>query len=218
MSQSAISSHTLSQLADIEPGYPFRGKLPVSDDGDAFAVQFRHIVTGEPLDATEGEGLDRVSLPGRREPTYLQQGDVLFMAKGPRHDAALIGRVPPNTVCTPNFYHVRLKSGVEAITPAFLAWQLNHRDAQRYFAMCAEGSVAPSIRKSQLASVPIHLPPLEQQRRMVDLAAAAADERRLLTRLIDNRQRMIDAAGQQLLHSDIATESSDKKVNTRELI
>lgn len=207
MLPNAVATHTLSQLADIEPGYPFRGKLPLSDDGDAFAVQLRHIVTGEPLDDPKGEALDRVTLPGRRRPTYLQLGDVLFMAKGPRQNSALVGRVPPNTVCTPNFYHLRLKPGVEGITPAFLAWQLNHREAQRYFAMCSEGTVALSIRKSQLAKVPIHLPPIEKQRVMVALTQAAAEERRLLTRLIDNRQRMLDAAGQQLLHSDIATES-----------
>lgn len=207
MLSNAVVTHTLSQLADIEPGYPFRGKLPLSDDGDAFAVQFRHIVTGEPLDEPEGEGLDRVNLPGRRQPTYLQPGDVLFTAKGPRHDAALIGRVPPNTVCTPNFYHVRLKPGIDAITPAFLAWQLNHRAAQRYFAMCSEGSVAPSIRKSQLAQVPIYLPPLEKQHVMVALAQAATEERRLLTRLIDNRQRMLEAAGQQLLGGGVTTGS-----------
>lgn len=203
----AVATHTLSQLADIEPGYPFRGKLPLGDDGDAFVVQFRHITAGEPLDVPAGEALDRVILPGRRQPTFLQQDDVLFMAKGPRHDAALIGQVPPNTVCTPNFYHVRLKPGVTNITPAFLAWQLNHREAQRYFAVCSEGSAAPSIRKSQLAGVPIYLPPLEQQHAMVALAQAAAEERRLLTRLIDNRQRLIEATGQQLLDGVIATES-----------
>ncbi|GAA3899068.1 hypothetical protein GCM10022228_06960 [Halomonas cibimaris] len=73
--------------------------------------------------------------------------------------------------------------------------------------MCSEGSVAPSIRKSQLAQVPIYLPPLEKQHVMVALAQAAAEERRLLTRLIDNRQRMIEATGQQLLDGGVITES-----------
>jgi hypothetical protein len=207
MSCSSLTTHVLSQLADIQPGYPFRGKLPLSDEGDAFVVQFRHVVPGERLDDPHGDVLDRATLPGRRRPAYLQPGDIIFMAKGVRHDAALIGNVPPNTVCTPNFYHIRLKPGVDAITPAFLAWQLNHRDAQRYFAMCSQGSVAPSIRKAQLINVPISLPPVEQQNVMVELAEAAAQEQRLLTQLIDNRQRMLDAAGQQLLHSDITTET-----------
>ncbi|WP_154045158.1 hypothetical protein [Vreelandella subglaciescola] len=60
-------------------------------------VQLLHVVPGEPLAAPHGEGLDQVNLPGLRRPTYLQPGDIRFMAKWLRHDAALVGRVPPNT-------------------------------------------------------------------------------------------------------------------------
>ena len=89
--------------------------------------------------------------------------------------------------------------------PEFLAWQLNHVDAQRYFAMCSQGSAAPSITKSQLGNLPIVVPPIEQQALMVKLADAATREQQLLNQLIENRQRMIDAAGHQLLRPDTTT-------------
>src|SRR5690606_41964059 len=90
--------------------------------------------------------------------------------------------------------------------PALLAWRLSHSDAQRYLAACCQGSVAPSITKSQLGSLPIMVPAIERQKRMVKLADAAIREMKLYQKLIDNRQRMIDDVGQQLLRPDTTTE------------
>lgn len=195
----------LRKLATIQPGYPFRGKLPTDSRGDAYAVQFRHIVLGESVSDKGGNSLDRVKLPGRKRPNYLWPSDLVFMAKGTRNHAAVIADVPSNTVCTPNFYHIRLKPEAFRLMPEFLAWQLNHVDAQRYFASCSQGSVAPSITKSQLGELPIVIPSIEQQKLMVKLSDAATREQQLLNELIENRQRMLSAAGHHILHSESAT-------------
>nr|WP_289073124.1 restriction endonuclease subunit S [uncultured Halomonas sp.] len=189
----------LQSIATIQPGYPFRGKLELDGNGDAFVVQYRHLVVGEALYDPQGKTLDQVTLPGRKRPEYLCSGDILFMAKGTRNGAAVVQELPHNTVCTPNFYHIRLTSSACNVLPEFLAWQLNHVDAQRYFAMCSQGSAAPSITKSQLGNLPIVIPPIEQQALMVKLADAATREQQLFNQLIENRQRMVDAAGHQLL-------------------
>ncbi|WP_271912033.1 restriction endonuclease subunit S [Vreelandella alkaliphila] len=195
----------LQSIAAIQPGYPFRGKLELDSQGDAFVVQYRHLVVGEALYDPQGKTLDRVMFTGRKHPEYLCSGDILFMAKGTRNDAAVVRELPRNTVCTPNFYHIRLTSSACNVMPEFLAWQLNHIDAQRYFAMCSQGSAAPSITKSQLGNLPIVVPPIEQQALMVKLADAATREQQLFNQLIENRQRMVDAAGHQLLRPDTTT-------------
>lgn len=195
----------LQSIAAIQPGYPFRGKLELDSQGDAFVVQYRHLVVGEPLNDPQGKTLDRMTLPGRKRPEYLCSGDILFMAKGTRNGAAVVRVLPHNTVCTPNFYHIRLTSSSGNMMPEFLAWQLNHVAAQRYFSMCSQGSAAPSITKSQLGNLPIVVPPIEQQALMVKLADASSREQQLLNQLIENRQRMIDAAGHQLLRPDTTT-------------
>lgn len=196
---------SLADLTDIHPGYPFRGKLPLNASGDAHVVQFRHVFVGEVLHDKDGRTLDRVNLPGRKRPSYLQPGDVIFMAKGPRNDSTMIGDVPHNTVCTPNFYHIRIKQEIHDLIPEFLTWQLNHVDAQRYFSMCSQGTAAPSITKLQLSYLPIVIPPIKRQKLMVNLAYAATLEQQLLSQLIENRQRMIDAVGRQLLNPDLTT-------------
>ncbi|WP_370258771.1 hypothetical protein [Marinobacter nauticus] len=205
MSQEAKQRLLLRSLATIHPGYPFRGKLPGDKDGNAFVVQFRHLVVGEPLDDKDGQTLDRVTLPGRRRPDFLWPGDILFMARGTRNDAAVIKALPHNTVCTPNFFHLRLKPDAFRLMPEFLAWQLNQTDAQRYFAMCSQGSAAPSVTKTQLGDLPVVVPPIEQQKLMIKLADAARREQALLEQLIENRQRMTDAVARHILRPDTTT-------------
>lgn len=192
-------SHPLRALATIHPGYPFRGKLPLDANGNAFVVQYRHMIEGESIDDITGDSLDRVTLQGRKSPNYLLPSDILFMAKGTRNYAAVVSKVPANTVCTPNFYHIRINADADFLIPEFLAWQINHDIAQRYFSTCSQGSVAPSITKSQLGKLPIVVPHIEQQKLMVNLANTANLEQKLLNQLIENRQRMIDAVGHELL-------------------
>lgn len=196
---------TLRSVATIHPGYPFRGKLPVDKDGNAFVVQFRHLVAGEALDDKDGKTLDRVILPGRRRPEYLRPGDILFMARGTRNDAAVVRALPHHTVCTPNFFHLRLKPEAFNLMPEFLSWQLNHVDAQRYFAMCSQGSVAPSVTKTQLGDLPVVVPSLEQQKLMMKVVGAAQREQALLEQLIENRQHMTDAVARHILRPDTTT-------------
>ncbi|WP_216648594.1 restriction endonuclease subunit S, partial [Salinivibrio sp. VYel6] len=77
-----------------------------------------------------------------------------------------------------------------------------HVDAQRYFASCSQGSAAPSITKSQLGDLPIVIPSIEQQKLMVKLSDAATSEQKLLSQLMENRRRMLDAVGHHILHPD----------------
>ena len=205
MSEPAKHQLPLRSLATIQPGYPFRGKLPVDKDGNAYVVQFRHLVVGEALDDKDGQTLDRVTLPGRRRPDYLWPGDILFMARGTRNDAAVVRALPHNTVCTPNFFHLRLKPEAFSLMPEFLAWQLNHVDAQRYFAMCSQGSAAPSVTKTQLGDLPVVVPSLKQQKLMMKLVGAARQEQALLEQLIENRHRMTNAVARQILRPDTTT-------------
>ncbi len=205
MNEDAKQRLPLHSLATIHPGYPFRGKLPVDKDGNAFVVQFRHLVVGDSLDDRDGATLDKVTLPGRRRPDFLWPGDILFMARGTRNDAAVVSALPGNTVCTPNFFHLRLKPEAFRLMPEFLAWQLNQTDAQRYFAMCSQGSAAPSVTKTQLGDLPVVVPPIEQQKLMMKLVGVAQQEQALLEQLIENRQRMTDAVARHILRPDTTT-------------
>ena len=78
----------------------------------------------------------------KKEPDWLQTGDILVAARGSTNYAVLVdtGLASLPAVAAPHFYVVRLHS--EALSPEFLAWQLNQSPCQRYFELHAEGSAA----------------------------------------------------------------------------
>ena len=62
----------------------------------------------------------------------------------------------------------------------------------------AEGSAQLSVRRAEIESLRIALPPLDQQAGVVALAQAARRERVLLMQLIENRERELAGLASQL--------------------
>ena len=185
----------LNAVAEIRQGYPFRGSIPETPGGSVRVIQMKDVTrTGlrdcDPLVATE--------LHGRKEPDWLRNQDLLFVARGTSNYAVLVTDPSPRTVCSPHLYVIRVKQ-TERLLPGFLVWQLNQQPAQRYLHQSAEGSHQLSIRRSVLELVEIQIPPLEQQRSVIELERTAAAERRALQALIQNREAELAAVAEHLL-------------------
>ncbi|MCC8442084.1 restriction endonuclease subunit S [Xanthomonas cannabis] len=194
MSNHAIN-FTLSELANTRMGYPFRGAIPEVADGSVRVIQTRDVTrTGlcayNALVATEVEG--------RKEPDWLQDQDIVFIARGAHTFAALAQAPPPRTLCSPHIYVIRVKAS-HRLLPAFLAWQLNQAPAQRYLRQSAEGSNQLSIRRAVLDSTLIRLPPLQVQHAAIAIDQAAQAERATLHALIDNRTTELAIFAERLL-------------------
>ncbi|MGA7305221.1 MAG: hypothetical protein WBW88_10120, partial [Rhodothermales bacterium] len=139
------------------------------------------------------DGVATVTLPlGRRLPTWLSEGDVLFAAKGNRNYAALVDEVPGKSVCTPTFFHIRVDTRLAL--PGFVAAYINAGPGRDYIESVAEGSRIRNVRKSVLAAMPIDPPPLDQQQRLVELQALIEEEANVLRRMIANRREILSAA------------------------
>lgn len=189
--------HALSQLVEVRAGHPFRGSVPVIDDGDARVIQMRDISSAS---VVAWPTLVRSSLSGSRSPDWLQDGDLLFAARGMRNYAICLRDVPARTVCAQYFFVLRIKEAkAPAVLPAYLAWHINSGPCQRYLASNAEGTDQLSIRRTVLEDMPIAIPPLERQQLLVSLAEAASHERRCLEALIRTREQQLDALAHQLL-------------------
>lgn len=178
----------LADLADVQAGHPFRGSVPEDVEGKAFAIQMRDV---SPDGRVAWEGLVKTSLDGRKSPVWLRPGDILFVARGARNYALSLEDVPVTAVCSQYFFLLRVKS--TGLLPEFLAWQINRVPAQRYLTKNAEGTDQLSIRRGVLEALPIAVPPLEQQHRIVALAKDAGRERQILETLIQNREQQLDA-------------------------
>ena len=178
----------LRSLADVQAGHPFRGSVPFAENGNAYALQMRDL---SPSGEVAWNGLLRTEVDASKPVQWLEAGDVVFVARGARNYAVCLREIPKPTVCSPNFFLVRVKT--PALLPEFLAWQINRTPAQRYLASNAEGSDQLSIRRPVLEAMPLAVPPLSQQHLIIALAEEAVHEERQLQALIRNRQQQLDA-------------------------
>ncbi|MNK35557.1 EcoKI restriction-modification system protein HsdS [compost metagenome] len=185
----------LGDVASIRQGHPFRGAIAAVAEGPVQVIQLKNLA----LDGLqERDHLLRTALRARKPPDWVQDQDVLIAARGNHPLAMLLHNPPESTVCSPHLYVLRVCT--PDLLPAFLAWQLNQRAAQAYLRQQAAGSRQQSLRKTAVARLPVHLPPVAQQRRIVGIATAAQAEQRCLEALIHIRQQEIAVVAERMLH------------------
>ncbi|GAA5187136.1 hypothetical protein GCM10025772_04180 [Ferrimonas gelatinilytica] len=186
---------TLEQIAEVRASHPFRGAIKEVSLGNGYVIQTRDQdsdgqVAWNSLVCTE--------VSGRKEPDWLRDGNVIFSARGSRNLASVITDIAKPTVCSPHFFVMEVLDSSQVL-PSFLAWQLNQPKLQKYFHQCAEGSAQVSIRKTELEKAPLTIPPLAQQRMVMELVERALKEKQIHQRLIELRQQEIEAVARELL-------------------
>jgi restriction endonuclease S subunit len=197
----------LFDIAKIRLGHPFRGTIEPEPDGPVHVVQVRDTrVTGEIVQ----DEMIRTILPTKKEPDWLQEGDILFVAKGSKHYAVTVKDMPEHSVCSPHFYLIRLSDKAkQCFLPEFVAWQLNQQLAQKYFKSTAEGSLHLSVRKQILESAPIREVAFEKQVQIVALNNAAIKEEKVLLQLIENRKAQLESIAYQELEASKSAKVQD---------
>ena len=187
----------LAEIASIRLGHPFRGTIQPDKFGDVNVVQVRDTeASGELFQ----HNFVKTTLTTKKEPDWLQEGDILFVAKGAKHYSVLVNNIPANTVCSPHFFLVRVNPEYrDNILPQFISWQLNQKPAQRYFKASAEGSNYRSIRRQILEEAPMKVPGLQKQKSITEMQRACLEEKHALMALIKNRQQQLDALAVNIL-------------------
>lgn len=185
----------LHQVAQIQAGHPFRGKIPERPGSDIVAVQMKD--TGINAGIDWGSCL-HTHLPGRRS-AGLKDGQLLFAARGTHYYAVMVKGIPVKlqAVAAPHFFVVSTIDN--RLLPEFLTWQLNQVPCQQYFEQNAEGSVAKSVRRSVLEGVPIVVPSLSKQQSIVGLASTLLKEQQTLEKLVCNNERLMAGIATELL-------------------
>ena len=185
---------TLSEIAIVKAGHPFRGKIPDNKDGNAQVVQIRDIDNDGNI---HWDQVIRSNTTGRKTPDWLQKGDVLFAARGMRNTAGYVEEVAQPTVCAPHYFLIQVMDN--HLLPEFLAWQLNQNNAQRYFANSAEGSAQMSIRRAVLEATALVIPTIEKQYAIVRFDNKVKQEKLLLKALIRNREKQVQCIAKEIL-------------------
>jgi restriction endonuclease S subunit len=183
-------TRALGTIAQVSTGFPFRTKVESEAGGDLILVQIRDLVgAGGVL----GVGSITLRSEGGKYSRYLlQAGDLLFQSRGNSHPVAM---VDPGIrgIAAAGLHTIR--PDAEAVLPGYLAWWLNHPTSQaRFRDELARGTHVPFISVRDLADFPVPVPPLEVQRRIVEVERLHARERALNTQLMTLTQQLVAAA------------------------
>jgi hypothetical protein len=104
--------------------------------------------------------------------------------------------VPKPAVCAQLFFLLSVKRQFAGkILPEFVTWLINNRQSHRSFEVDAQGVTQSyaQITRGVLEEMPVIMPPLEQQHKIVFLFETAKRERQAHLALIDNRQNELNA-------------------------
>lgn len=178
---------TLKSLVTLSAGHSFRGSIENNPKGDVTVIQMKDVDVEKGLDTSS---LFRVHLAGRKKPDYLQQGDILFVGRGYRIFAVLIEQPLENTVAGSHFFV--LKANHQNVRADYLAWYINHKQAQHYFSQHAVGSALPHVNRTTLEALPVVLPPLTIQEAIVKAHLCRLQEKALLEKLIEKKKQFLD--------------------------
>ena len=184
----------LGAQVGVRAGYPFRAAIAEVPGGPVHVVQMKDL---DPARGVDWRSTIRTRLGGRSPPDWLAAGDLLFVARGLRFYAVCVDELPGPSVCGPHLFHLRIRAQRELL-PAFLAWQINQSPFQRGLRRAAEGSSQLSVRRPVLESLPIAVPQLADQARIVELVALARRERQLREQLMRNREDQLECIAEAL--------------------
>lgn len=126
----------------------------------------------------------------------LQDGDVLFAAKGAKNFATVYKTHNGPCVASSTFLVIRIKPEMkDKIIPEFLAWFINNPRTQFWLKSKAIGTALPSISKGALMEMDVYIPNLEKQQAILKINSLRNLERSIQKQLTELREQNI----QQLL-------------------
>jgi len=187
---------TIKQITSLMAGHPFRGRIENTPGGDVAVVQMKDV---DPEKGINPDDLYRVDVTGRKKPDYLRKGDILFVGRGYRIFAVLVDQDLEHTVAGSHFFVIRINSKTHTVSPDYLTWYINHKRAQRYFYQKVEGSALPYVNRTTLENLPVILPPLAVQDRMIKAHYCRLKEKALLETLIEKKKLLLDRLLEQTL-------------------
>jgi len=149
--------HACREIIDCPHTTPDRDETGVYEAVRTASVRRGAFRPGNGIPVSEAAWSSRNSLGSP------ELGDVLFTREAPAGEACM---VPGNQICLGQRM-VLLKVDSEKAVGEFVLWQIYSKRVQDHFVNTSNGSTVTNIRLPVLRSLPIYLPPLDEQRRIV---------------------------------------------------
>ena len=121
----------------------------------------------------------------------LAAGDLLLASKGNNNICVIVPEIEQKCVASPSFLVIRLRDK-SAILPEFVAWYLNLPTVQNTLAAQARGTSIMSISKATLGELEIPIPPIERQKKYIELSKLQKREQQLYAAIAERRKQILE--------------------------
>lgn len=129
---------------------------------------------------------------GISEKHLLQDGDIIFAAKGTKNFAALYESKNKPAVASTSFFVIRLNEDFQdKVLPEYLTWYLNSASSQNYLKSQAVGTSIVSISKSVIDELELSIPDLDTQKAILLITHLRNAERKLKQQIETLREKQI---------------------------
>jgi hypothetical protein len=174
----------LKKIASVQMGFSFRSRLEATRSGAVAVIQMKDLADNNRVDCS---GLTLVETECPKEHHLVKPGDLIFRSRGLTATSAILKDDPGVAVVSAPLLRIRVDEG--SVLPEYLNWFISQPPAQCYLTSRAGGTAQKMIGKEDLESLEVYLPSLERQRTIVDLAALADEEQRILKALAYKRRQ-----------------------------
>jgi restriction endonuclease S subunit len=169
----------LGDIASIRSGSPFRERILHEANGRYLVIQGKDVGSDGALTL---EGMIRIiEVPGKGSPDTLSAGEVVLQTRGVSYRAAVVPRTDAPMVAAGSLYVLSVDA--QRVIPEYLVLFLNLPSTQTALRQLATGSTILNLRRSAIEDVELPLPPLSDQRRLIDLGQLVRREADLTARL-----------------------------------
>jgi hypothetical protein len=174
--------NTLAQLAQVCVGYTYRGSLKQATEGEIAVIQMKDV---NPEALARPELLARISLPKLLPRYLLQRGDLVFRARGLVNHAWVFDSDVP-TICIAPLLFIHIFQPTQLL-PSYLQWFINLDTTQAQINRMARGVAIKMINVQALSQLPIPLPSVEDQRKIIRLYQMFLESKALEAQLSQKR-------------------------------
>ena len=177
----------LADVCKIQSGYTARGRLEDMGEGGTPVISLKDFSRDGALAV---DVLHRVRLDGVSERFFCRSGDIVFRSRGERNTASVLSENLRQSV-VPLLPLMIIRPLSSIVLSDYLAWFINSPGSQAYFDAEAQGTSLRMISKASLSSLPIDIPSISVQQKIVDVAVLLSRERAMMADLSNLRERMV---------------------------
>lgn len=190
-----ITKKLFKQLTIRYVPYSFRSRIEAAVNG-VRVIQPKDIKDEQ----IQWDSVVTTELTGKKEPEYLQDGDLLILSKGLKQQAIIFKNddSQKKTICSNMYYHYRVNH--DDVNPYYLAFILNHNSRVRNeIEVGSQASIGVIVySRNTIEDLNIPIPTKKEQETIVALHNNIKQQQQHYQKLMDSNQAMLSSIASQL--------------------